>query len=88
MNGICAIIIVFVFHAFSMLELNHKVNGPEHRILREVSSLEPAPKIWKLKSRSKNAGFRLSKFQTLSFLLLSALLFVYDGSRLETLNYA
>ena len=30
----------FVFLKFSTLELNKKVNGHQHRILREISSLE------------------------------------------------
>ena len=45
------------FPTFSAWELRNKVNGPQIRILREISSLEPAPKVWKPKSRSKNLGF-------------------------------
>ena len=44
---------------FSTLELKNKKSGPQIRILREISSLEPAPKVWKSKSRSKNPGFYL-----------------------------
>ena len=42
--------IVFDFPT-STLELKNKKFGPQIRILREVSSLEPAPKVWKPKSR-------------------------------------
>ena len=46
------------FHIFNVfpkiltLELTNKVNGPQIRIRREISSLQPAPKVWKPKSRS------------------------------------
>ena len=46
-----------LFPKFSTLELKHTKHGPQIRILREISSLEPAPIFWKPKSRSKNAGF-------------------------------
>ena len=42
---------------FSPLELKNKDFGPQIRILRELSSLEPAPQVWKPKSRSKNQSF-------------------------------
>ena len=31
------------------------------RYLHEISSLEPVPKVWKTKSRSKNAGLYIDK---------------------------
>ena len=37
--------IVFVFTMFSTLELKDKVNGIQIRIIREFSSLEPAPNV-------------------------------------------
>ena len=43
-----------VFPKFSTLELINNQFGPSTRILREISSLEPAPKVWTSKSRSKN----------------------------------
>ena len=43
-----------VFHIFLTLELEHKKVGPQIRILRELSSLEPAPKVLIPKSRSPN----------------------------------
>ncbi len=36
--------------------------GPEIQILREISSLEPAPKLWQLKSWSENEDFFLFVF--------------------------
>ena len=47
------IFIVFVFPSYSTLELIDKVNGPQIRITCEISAPEPAPKVWKPKSRSK-----------------------------------
>ena len=44
------------FPKCSVLELRNKINGPQIWILREISFLEPAPKVWKQKSRSNN-GF-------------------------------
>ena len=38
---------------FSPLELEILHLGPEIRILREISSLEPAPKVWNPKSWSE-----------------------------------
>ena len=51
------IFIVFVVRKFSTLELKNDKNEPQIRILREISSIEPAPKVWKPKSRSKSLGF-------------------------------
>ena len=41
------------------------VNGLHIRILREISSLEPAPKVWTPKSSSKTPGayFVLRKYK-------------------------
>ena len=36
------------------LELEIRQFGSEIRILREISPLEPAPKVWNPKSRSEN----------------------------------
>ena len=44
----CLMFIVFGFPMFSTLELRKKINGPQIRILREISSLELAPKVWKM----------------------------------------
>ena len=49
--------IVFVFPMFSTLELRNKEFGPQILILREISSLELAPEVWKTKSRPQNPGF-------------------------------
>ena len=48
-------VIVVVFPNLSTLERKNKEFGPQIRILREISSLEPAPKVWKPMSRSKNS---------------------------------
>ena len=40
---------VFVSRMCSNLELKNNTCGPQFRILREISSLEPAPKVWKPK---------------------------------------
>ena len=53
------IYIVFVFPKCSMLELKNKECERGTRILREISSLEPAPKVWNPKSRSPT-GFLLT----------------------------
>ena len=45
------------FPTFSALELTNKVNGPQIRILRETSALEPAPKVRKPMSRSQHIYF-------------------------------
>ena len=49
---------------FFPLELEIRHFGPQIRILREISSLEPAPKVWKLKSWSENEEtiFEISLF--------------------------
>ena len=38
-------LIVSVFPTFSTLELKHDRFGPAIRILREISSVEPTPKV-------------------------------------------
>ena len=47
----------FVFPKVSTLELGNKTNGPRILILHEISSLEPAPKVQKPKSKSKTVDF-------------------------------
>ena len=51
------IFIILVFPIFSPLELKHEGFGPQIRILRKKSSLEPVPKVWKPMSRSQNNYF-------------------------------
>ena len=51
------IVIVLVFPICSSLELRNKTVGLQIRILREISSLDPAPKVWKPLSRSENWDF-------------------------------
>ena len=53
-KGFSLIFIVSVFPKFSTLELRNKIDGPQIRILLEIFSLEPAPKVWKPVSRSQN----------------------------------
>ena len=48
------VLAVSTFPTYSMLQLNNKKFGPQIRIVRGNSSLEPAPKVWKQNSRSKN----------------------------------
>ena len=50
-NIICVFIVVSVFPNLSTLELKNTKNGPRFRILREISALEPAPKVVKLLKR-------------------------------------
>ena len=49
--------IVFVFLKFPTLELKHNKFEPKIRIIRESSSLETAPKVWKPKFKYKNNDF-------------------------------
>ena len=51
--------IVFVFPTCSTLELKKKTCGSQIRILYDISSLEPAPKVWKPMSRSINCNFNI-----------------------------
>ena len=52
---------MFVFPIFWSLDAGIGDFWPQIRILREISSLEPAPKVWKPKSRSQNVGFIVYK---------------------------
>ena len=55
-DGLCPpfafLLLDFVFPNFLMLELKNKKFRFQIRILREMSFLEPAPKVWKPKSKS------------------------------------
>ena len=56
---LCYLFIVFAFPTFWTPELRNKKHGPQSKTLREFSSLDTAPKVWKPKSRSKNLGFHV-----------------------------
>ena len=53
------LLIDFVFLNISTLELKHDKFGLHIRILHEISSLEPAAKVWKPMSRTTTSDFVL-----------------------------
>ena len=53
------LLLMLFFQMFSPLELDIRDFGAHIRILREISSLEPAPKAWNPKSRSENEDINL-----------------------------
>ena len=53
------------------LELRNNKFRPQIRILREISSLEPVPKVWKPKSRSKHMNFMFLVNTYVRFLISS-----------------
>ena len=60
----------FRFSYISTLELNNKNIGTQIWILREISSLEPAPNVWKPKPISRQTDRQTVMF--VMFLLIIA----------------
>ena len=45
---------MIVFRKFSTLEINNNKFGPQTRIIHDIFSLDPVPKVWNPKSRSQS----------------------------------
>ena len=59
-------VIVFVLPKLSTLDVRNNNVVPQIRILHEISSPEPAPKVWKPKSRSECEEFKCFYANTFS----------------------